>query len=164
MKRPPKMKTPDHTRLNLDQEKYYRPFIEGYIKILESNLKRVKHIGNNYQYTTFTCGEPHDRRNPNWKPFGLLWKYCERTGYDFSVARDILFERIGRKLVCECEMLRDDERRRRIELERMFVAFFGGPGERGLELVEIGVWPALLEWVKVCIAFANIKRNFRFSR
>ena len=57
MKRPPKMRTPDHTRSNLGQEKYYRPFIEGYIKILQSNLKQVKHIGHNYSYTTYTCGE-----------------------------------------------------------------------------------------------------------
>jgi hypothetical protein len=101
MKRPPKIRTPDHTRLNLSQEKYYRPFIDGYIKILQSN----------HSYTTYTCGEPHDLRNPNWKPFRLLWDYCERTGYDFYVVRDIIFERIGRKLICECELLRDDEKR-----------------------------------------------------
>ena len=93
MKRPPKMRTPDHTRLNLDQEKFYRPFIEGYIKIMQSNLKQVKHIGHNYSYKTYTCGEPHDRRNPNWKPFRMLWNYCERIDYDFSIARDIIFER-----------------------------------------------------------------------
>ena len=90
MKRPPKLRTPDHTRLNLGQDKYYRPFIDGYIKILQSNLKQVKHVGHNYSYTTYTCGEPHDKRNSNWKPFRLLWDYCERTGYDFFVARDNL--------------------------------------------------------------------------
>ena len=118
MKRPPKMRTTDLTRLNLDQEKYYRPFIDGYIKILQSNLQQVEHIGHNYSYTTYTCEKPHDRRNPNWKPFRLLWDYCERTGYDFYVVRDIIFERLGRKLVCECELLRDDEKRRRSGLER----------------------------------------------
>jgi hypothetical protein len=135
MKRPPKMRTPDHTRLNLAQEKYYRLFLEGYIKLLQSNLKQVKHIGHNYSYKTFTCGVPHDRQNPNWKPFKLLWNYCERTGYDFFVTRDILFERLGRKLTCECEMLRDDEKHRRMELEKMFGVDFGEPGERGLGLV-----------------------------
>ena len=62
MKRPTKMRTPDHTRLNLEQEKYYRPFIEKYIKILHANLKQVNHIGHNYSYTTYTCGESHDRK------------------------------------------------------------------------------------------------------
>jgi hypothetical protein len=135
MKRPRKMRTPDHTRLKLSQEKNYRPFIDGYSKVLQSNLKYVKHIGNNYQYRIYTCGEPHDRQNPNWKPFRLLWDYCERTGYDFYVVRDIIFERIGRKLVCECEMLQDNEKRRHMELERIFGVDFGGPGGRGLELV-----------------------------
>ena len=135
MKRPLKMRTPDHTRLNLNQEKYYRPFIDGYIKILQSNLKLIKHIGNNYSYTTYTCGEPHDSRNPNWIPFRLLWDYCERTGYDFFVARDIIFERLGRKLVGECELLRDDTKRRRMELEKIFGVDFGGPRGRSLELV-----------------------------
>ena len=135
MKRPPKMRTPDHTRSNLGQEKYYGPFIDGYIKDLQSNLQQVEHIGRNYSYRTYTCGEPHDRRNPSWKPFRLLWDYCERTGYDFFVARDIIFERVGRKLVCECEMLRDDKKHRRMELERIYGVDFGEPGERGLDLV-----------------------------
>ena len=51
------------------------------------------------------------------------------------MVRDIIFERLGRKLVCECEMFRDDERRRRMELEGMFGVDFGGPGGRGLDLV-----------------------------
>ena len=65
----------------------------------------------------------------------MLWDYCEKTGYDFYVVRDILFERIGRKLVCECEMLRDDEKRRRMELEKMFRVDFGEKGARELGLV-----------------------------
>ena len=129
------MRTPDHTRLNLVQAKYYRPFIDGYVKILQSNLKLVEHIGNNYSYKTYICEQPHDERNPNWKPFRLLWDYCKRTGYDFFVVRDIMFECIGRKLVCECEMLQDNEKRRRMELEKMFGVDFGGPDERGLGLI-----------------------------
>jgi hypothetical protein len=135
MKRQHKMRTPDHTRLNLGQEKYYCPFIEGYIKILQTNLKQIKHIGHNYNYRTYTCGEPHDERKPNWKPFRLLWDYFERKGYDFFVARDIIFERLGRKLICECEMLRDDKKLRRLELEKMFGVDFGESGRRGLDLV-----------------------------
>lgn len=69
------------------------------------------------------------------RPFRLLWDYCERTGYDFYVVRDIIFERMGRKLICECEMLQDNEKRRQMELERIFGVDFGGPGERRLGLV-----------------------------
>ena len=135
MKRPTKMRTPDHTFLNLGQEKYYHPFIERYIKVLQANLKQVNHIGHNYSYRTYTCGESHDGRNPNWKPFRLLWDYSERNGYDLFVARDIIFERLGRKLVCECEMLRDDKKLRRMELEKMFGVDFGESGRRGLDIV-----------------------------
>ena len=135
MKRPTKMRTPDHTRLNLSQEKYYRPFIKNYIKILHENLKQVKHIGHNYSYKTYTCGKLHDERNPSWKPFRMLWDYSEGTGYDFFVARDIIFERLGRTLICECEMLRDDEKLRRLELEKMFGVYFGESGRRELELI-----------------------------
>ena len=83
----------------------------------------------------YTCREPHDEHNPNWKPFGLLWKYSERTGYNFFVVRDIIFERLSRKLVCECEMLQENEKRRRMELESMFGVDFSGSGDGGLELV-----------------------------
>jgi hypothetical protein len=135
MKRPPKMRTPDHTRLNLGQARYYRPFIDGYIKLLQSNLKQVKNIGHNYRYSTYTCGEPHHRCNPNWKPFKILWNYSERAGYDFFVTRDIIFEMLGRKLTCECELMRNDKKHRRMEPESMFGVDFEGPGGRDLELV-----------------------------
>ena len=62
----------------------------------------------------------------------MLWDYCDRTGYDFYVVRDVIFERIGRKLVCKCELLRDDEKRRRMELEKMFGVDFGGPEGEGV--------------------------------
>jgi hypothetical protein len=65
----------------------------------------------------------------------VYWDYCERTGYDFYVVRDIIFERIGCKLVCECEMLRDDKKRRRVKLECLFGVDFGDQEGRGLELV-----------------------------
>jgi hypothetical protein len=51
------------------------------------------------------------------------------------VVRDIIFERLGLKLICECEMLQDNEKRRQMELEKIFGVDFGGPGGSGLELV-----------------------------
>ena len=38
-------------------------------------------------------------------------------------------------MVCECEMLGNSEKRRRMELEGMFGVDFGENGARGLELV-----------------------------
>ena len=51
------------------------------------------------------------------------------------MARDIIFERLGRKLICECEMMRDSEKMRRLDLERMFGVDFGESGRRGVDLI-----------------------------
>ena len=51
------------------------------------------------------------------------------------MARDIIFERLGLNLICECQMLRDDKKLRRMELERMFGVDFGESGRRGLDLI-----------------------------
>jgi hypothetical protein len=51
------------------------------------------------------------------------------------VVLDILFERLGRKLICECEMLQDNDKRRQLELESMFGVDFSGSGIGGLELL-----------------------------
>ena len=64
MKRPPKMKHQTTRNSISDQDKYYRPFIEGYIKILQTELKQVRHIGHNYSYMKYTCGESHDGETP----------------------------------------------------------------------------------------------------
>ena len=59
------------------------------------------------RYRYYTCGQDHDRRNPAWKPFQHLMQYCQELGYEFYEARDIIEERIGLKLKCECELLRN---------------------------------------------------------
>jgi hypothetical protein len=46
----------------------------------------------------------------------------------------MIFERIGRKLICECELLRNDDEIRRRELEALGVGF-GEPGRR-----EVGIF------------------------
>jgi len=33
-------------------------------------------------------------------------RYCQELGYEFYEARDMIEERIGRKLKCECEILK----------------------------------------------------------
>ena len=46
-------------------------------------------------------------RDPNWKSCQLLERHCVESGYDFLEARDMIQERIGRKLICECELLKN---------------------------------------------------------
>jgi len=106
-KMPPKTLTLDHTFLHLSQDEYFQPFFQEYLELLKSNLKQIQvmdHNGN-LHHSYYTCGQDHDKQNREWKPFKLLEQNCEGFGYDFLEARDMVQERIGRRLRCECEIL-----------------------------------------------------------
>jgi len=101
--------TADHTWLRLSQDEYFQPFFREYLELLKSHLKQIQkmdQLGKPSQ-RYYTCGQDHDRRNREWKPFQLLERHCEESGYDFLEARDMIEERVGRKLTCECELLRN---------------------------------------------------------
>ena len=105
----PKTLTPDHTFLRLSQDEYFQQFFRQYLELLKSNLKRIQVMDHNgcFHRSYYTCGQDHDRRNREWKPFQLLERHCEAFGYDFLEAKDIVEDRIERKLICECELLRN---------------------------------------------------------
>jgi len=46
----------------------------------------------------YTCGQDHDRRNPNWKPFQHLARYCLQEGLDDFEVRDFLQSNVIRVL------------------------------------------------------------------
>ncbi len=133
MRHPTETYTPDKTWHDLNQPHIFQPFFAGYLDLLRKKLSQVEVKGTiNYSY--YCCGQDHYQRNPNWRPWQNLEWYCDKTRYDFFEARDMSFERIGRKLDCECELLRDDEAIRRRELEA-FGVDFGEPGKRDFEIV-----------------------------
>ena len=109
VQKPLQILTADHTWLRLRQDEYFQPFFREYLELLKSNLKQVQVMDHNgsFHHSFYTCGQGHDRRNREWKPFRLLERHCEAFGYDFLEARDMVQERIGRKLTCECELLRN---------------------------------------------------------
>ncbi len=129
------IRSPDMTFLALKVESTFQEFFKGYIELLQKKFKEIEVRGNNYSYTYRTCGQIHDPRNPEWKPFQHLWGYCERTLYDFFEVRNMLEERIGHKVTCECQLLEDDRERRRRELTRVFGVDFGEPGNRSVDVV-----------------------------
>jgi hypothetical protein len=47
----------------------------------------------------------------------------------------MLEERIGYKVVCECEWIGDNRERRRMELTQVFGVDFGEPGKREVDVV-----------------------------
>jgi hypothetical protein len=129
------IRTPDMTYLKLSVETNFQEFFSGYLKLLQKKFKKIEVQGNNYSYSHFSCGQIHHQRNPEWKPFKHLWDYCERTRYDFFEVRDLIENRIGHKLTCECQLVDGGKERRRLELERTFGVDFGVQGNRGVDVV-----------------------------
>ena len=134
MRHPSSIKTPDATYLALNQPHIFAPFFAGYLELLKKKLPQVEVQGNGYTYSYYSCGQDHYPRNPSWKQWQHLEYQCDKAGYDFFETRDMIFERIGRKLVCECELLRNSDEIRRRELEA-FGVDFGEPGRR-----EVGIF------------------------
>ena len=100
--------------------------MKEYIDLLQNSLKKVEVKGDSYNSSYYRCGQTHDRRNPSWQPFKLLSRICRKYNYDPLIARDIIEERIGRKLLCECELLSDERSMRRKDLKRTFGLDFEG--------------------------------------
>jgi len=107
-KMPPKILTPDHTWMRLNQDEYFHPFFRRYLELLKSSLQLINVMDTNchFDHSFYTCGEHHDRQNPNWKPFKILERHCLESGYDFLEAKDMIEGRIARRLQCECEILK----------------------------------------------------------
>ena len=96
---------PDSTWTDLDQEPIYKIFMTEYIDLLLMKLNKVKVMGHSHNSFYYTCGQPHDQRNPAWKPFKLLTQICKKYGYDNLIAREIIEEHIHQILECECQIL-----------------------------------------------------------
>ncbi len=107
---------PDKTWTDLEQEPIFQKFVKEYIDLLQTSLQKVKVKGDSYSTCHYNCGQTHDRRNPHWKPFKLLSQICIKYNYDPLIARDIIEEKIYRKLECECQILGNQSQNRRMDL------------------------------------------------
>jgi hypothetical protein len=96
---------PDNTWTDLDKEPIFQIFMKEYLDLLQTNLQKVQVKGNSYNTSHYTCGQPHDQRNPYWKPFKLLSQICKKYNYDPLIAKDIIEEKMYRRLECECQIL-----------------------------------------------------------
>jgi len=130
------MRSVQKTWADLSNDEIFHKFFSGLLELLQNKLFKREVIGHNYTDSYYTCGQLHDRRNPGWKPFQHLEQYCERTRFDFLSVKDIIEDRINRKFQCECQLLRDDQAKRRFELERIYgVDFSGMSGQRDFDVV-----------------------------
>jgi hypothetical protein len=119
----------------LNCKDHFQRFFKDYLELLQNKLTKRDVIGHNYSHSYYTCGQPHDRRNRDWLPFQNLEWFCRKHSYDFDAVKDMIEERIGRKLLCECELLHDERTMRRKELELTFGLDFGGPMGREFDIV-----------------------------
>ena len=106
----------DKTWTDFDQEPIFQKFMKEYIDLLQNSLTKIKVKGDSYITSYYTCGQPHDRRNPAWQPFKILSSICKKYNYDALIARDIIEEKIYRRLECECQILGNQSQNRRMEL------------------------------------------------
>jgi len=122
------LRTPDLTFMDLGGDDEFSKFFSGLVEILQKKLQKIEINGKRYSYYIYDCGQLQDRRNRDWKPFKYMWDWCDTKRMDFYVAKDILEERLGRQLVCECEILVDKQAMREKDLANAFGADFGEPG------------------------------------
>jgi len=108
---------PDSTWTDLEQESIFQKFMKEYIDLLQKKLHKVEVRGHSHNSFYYTCGQIHDRRNnPAWHPFKLLSKICKKYDYDPLIAKEIIEEKIHRRLECECQILGNQSQNRRMEL------------------------------------------------
>ena len=112
----------------LDHDGEFKKFSRGLTEYLKGKLQRVEVKGGRYSYDQYTCGQLHDRRNPDWGKLENLWKYCEETEFDPYAAIDAIEERIGVKLECDCQIVNNEIENRRKALANAFGADLGKPG------------------------------------
>lgn len=114
------------TWLKLHSESHFNTFFEGLKEYLRSKLLLIKIEG---VHPYYSCGaDYHHRSVLNWKPFKHFENYCQVRGYDDIAVKELIEEKLQRKINCECELVNDCESDRRDRLRRSFGIDLGGPG------------------------------------
>jgi len=125
---PKSCRTYEFTGDILDHDGEFKKFFRGLAEYLKGKLQRVEVKGGRYTYHQYSCGQLHDRQNPNWSKLENLWKYCEEAGFDVYAAIDAIEERIGVKLECDCQIMNNEVENRRKALANAFGADLGEAG------------------------------------
>jgi hypothetical protein len=103
---PPEQRTAYGTFLYFVEAGAFENFMRDYQRILIDNFQKVR-IKCRGKY--YSCDQEHDPRNWNRKTWHHLDLLCRKQRLDHFALRDTLFEHLGRKLDCECQVLYDDE-------------------------------------------------------
>jgi hypothetical protein len=118
----------------LNQDNNFQQFMKDFLPYLQSNLQliQVKDDKDSYQY--YSCGQPHDARNPEWRPFQFMEEFCRKKKCDFETVKSMLEDRLYKRLQCGCQILTNPDDLRRKDLQRIFGLDFGISGQREFEI------------------------------
>ena len=111
---------PDSTWTDLEQKPIFQKFMKEYIVLLQNSLIKINVKGDSSSTSHYTCDQAHDPQNPHWQPFKLLSRICRKYNYDPLITRDIIEEKIYRRLECECQIIDNRSGRRRKDLINNF--------------------------------------------
>jgi hypothetical protein len=128
MAKPKSCRSYEFTGDILDHDGEFKKFFKGLTGYLKGNLQRVEVKGARHNYNQYTCGQLHDRRNPEWRKLENLWKYCEETEFDPYGAIDAIEERLGVKLECDCQIVNNEGENRKKALANAFGVDLGEAG------------------------------------
>lgn len=112
-----------------------RKQLAGCLEYLKQHLEKVELKGDLRSCSYYTCGQVHNRRNPNWKPFKHLEAYCKKEGLNAAGIRDTIENAIWRRVECECHILNDEKEVKRRKLWVAFGMDFGESGKRDMDVV-----------------------------
>ncbi|MGB9443286.1 MAG: hypothetical protein WCB15_35465 [Desulfobacterales bacterium] len=112
----------------LDHDGEFKKFFRGLSEYLKGKLQRIEVKGSRHNYNQYTCGQLHDKRNPEWRKLENLWEFCEEAEFDPYAAIDAIEERIGVKLECDCQIVNNEFENRRKALANAFGADLGEAG------------------------------------
>jgi len=121
---------PDSTWTDFDQGPIFQKFMKNYIDLLQTSLTKIKVKGDSHNTSYYTCCQVHDPQNPYWEPFKVLSSICKKYNNDPLIAREIIEERIYRRLECECQILGNKSQNRMEDLINNFGGDFGAAGRR----------------------------------
>ncbi len=115
------------TWVKLHSDSLWNPFFAGLVDHLKSKLKIIEIDGR----PEYTCGAVyHHPSISDWHRFRFrhLEEYCLAKGFDDMVVMELIIEKTGRKIICECELVNDVAADKRARLRRSFGIDLGEPG------------------------------------
>jgi hypothetical protein len=118
----------------LSVDNNFESFMKEFLPYLQNNLQLIQVHGNKESFQYYSCGQPHDPRDPQWRQFQFMEKFCRKKRCDFQTVKWMIEERLFKKLICECEILTNRNDIRRKELKQVYGLDFGGLGRREVDI------------------------------